>query len=132
MGDHIVYSTFVVTCVSENLQPIIHHLLLLQERIALMARDMPPVFACVKCGRPATQLCTYCSFEELAFDCDECGKEHRCGEYMMLPLVKSPRMGFALTAGKMIISTDSPAKMKRVNTWDFLPFHVYFKSEEAA
>lgn len=100
MGDHILYSTFVVTCVSENLQPIIHHLLLLQERIALMARDLPPVFACVKCGRPATQLCTYCSCEELAFYCDECGKEHRCDEYMMLHVVDSLRMGVCAYCGE--------------------------------
>ena len=52
-----------------------------------------PAFACVECGRPATQLCSCCIYEEYAFYCDECGEEHECGEDMMLPVVNSPRMG---------------------------------------
>lgn len=64
-----------------------------KEKVILMARNLPPVFACVECGKQATQLCGCCIYEEEAFYCDECGAEHECGEDMMLPVVNSPRMG---------------------------------------
>ena len=71
-----------------------------KERIVLMARNLPPVFACVECGEPATQLCAECSYKELALYCDECCKEHECGEDMMLPVVNSPRMGVCAYCGE--------------------------------
>ncbi|SHK22928.1 hypothetical protein SAMN02745975_03909 [Geosporobacter subterraneus DSM 17957] len=64
-----------------------------KEKVVLMARNLPPAFACVECGRPATQLCSCCIYEDYAFYCDECGEEHECGEDMMLSVVNSPRMG---------------------------------------
>lgn len=64
-----------------------------KEKVILMARNLPPVFACVEYGKQATQLCGCCIYEEEAFYCDECGAEHECGEDMMLPVVNSPRMG---------------------------------------
>lgn len=64
-----------------------------KEKVILMARNLPPEFVCVECGRPAVQLCSCCIYKEDAFYCTECGEEHECGEDMMLPVVNSPRMG---------------------------------------
>ena len=61
----------------------------------ILARNDPPRHACASCGKPATLLCTECSCqgEDEGWLCKACGKEHECGEEMLLPAVNSPRVG---------------------------------------
>lgn len=62
-------------------------------KIHLLARNIAVCFECGKCGKPATQLCSECSWENDTWLCDACGAEHKCGEEMLLPIVNSPRIG---------------------------------------
>jgi predicted RNA-binding Zn-ribbon protein involved in translation (DUF1610 family) len=64
-----------------------------KEKIRLLARNLAPQFECADCGKPATQLCSQCSWECDAWFCDDCASEHECGEEMLLPIVNSPRVG---------------------------------------
>ena len=64
-----------------------------KEKIRLLARNLAPQFECVNCGKPATQLCSQCSWEGDAWFCDGCASEHECGEEMLMPIVNSPRVG---------------------------------------
>ena len=61
--------------------------------ITILARNNPPLIKCEKCGKPATQVCSGCSFNEDAWFCDACAPDHECGEEMMLPVTNSPRVG---------------------------------------
>ena len=70
-----------------------------KQKIVLMARNLPPAFECVVCGKAAEQVCCECIYEEDAYFCDDCGKNHECGEDMMLPIVNSPRMGVCAYCG---------------------------------
>lgn len=64
--------------------------------IFLMARNNPPTETCIKCGKPATQLCIECMYEDETWGtlCDEHAEthpHHNYGEPMLL--VNSPRVG---------------------------------------
>ena len=59
----------------------------------VLARNTPPVFACVACGKAATQVCTQCIYDDEGWLCDACAPEHACGDDMCLPVVNSPRVG---------------------------------------
>ena len=61
--------------------------------IRVLARNDAPEIPCVSCERPATTLCSACSFDGDAAVCDECASGHECGEEMLMPVVNSPRMG---------------------------------------
>ena len=61
--------------------------------IAVLARNEPPSYPCVSCGKIATQVCTECIYSDEGCLCDECAAEHECGEDMLLPVVNSPRVG---------------------------------------
>lgn len=61
--------------------------------IPVMARNDPPVWPCVSCGRAATQVCGQCSADGGGWLCDDCVPEHECGEDMLLPVLNSPRVG---------------------------------------
>ncbi len=63
------------------------------ESIAVLARNEPPSYPCVSCGKIATQVCTECIYSDEGCLCDECAAEHKCGEEMLLPVVNSPRVG---------------------------------------
>ena len=63
------------------------------ESIAVLARNEPPSYPCVSCGKIATQVCTECVYSDEGCLCDECAAEHECGEEMLLPVVNSPRVG---------------------------------------
>jgi len=60
-----------------------------KNKIRILARNNPYVFACDHCGKPAAGTCAEC--EE--FVCDQCLALHECGEEMVLGVVNSPRMG---------------------------------------
>jgi hypothetical protein len=61
--------------------------------IQVLARNEPPLIPCEKCGKPATEVCAECIWEEGGWLCDTCAEEHECGEDMLLPVVNSPRVG---------------------------------------
>lgn len=61
--------------------------------IDILARNDPPLIACVKCGELATQVCRQCFYDGCGWFCDKCAEEHECGEDMLLPVVNSPRVG---------------------------------------
>lgn len=62
-------------------------------KIRLLARNIAPVSECAECGKPATQICSQCSWDGDAWFCDPCALEHECGEEMLMPAVNSPRVG---------------------------------------
>jgi hypothetical protein len=64
------------------------------DEIFLMARNEPLDHRCRVCAKPATSICTECSWEiDDPFYCEDCLAEHPHGEDMALPVVNSPRMG---------------------------------------
>lgn len=84
-----------------------------RQSVRLLARNVPPSFACRICGQPAARICTECMYGEddaPPFFCEDCADGHEHGD-MFLPVVNSPRMGtcgydgeldvFAFDAGKL-------------------------------
>ena len=67
--------------------------------IQILAQNEPPALACVECGRPATEVCAECVYEDTGWLCDEHAETHACGEEMLLPVVNSPRVGICAYAG---------------------------------
>ena len=61
--------------------------------IQIIARNNPPLIPCDVCGEPATNLCPECIYQDEGCLCDNCSKDHKCGEEMLLPLANSPRAG---------------------------------------
>lgn len=69
-----------------------------KKKVELVARNYLPLFDCTKCDQPATEVCTFCSEEELVTACDICAEkyhneENEKEEHYILPLVNSPRCG---------------------------------------
>jgi hypothetical protein len=67
--------------------------------IQVLARNTPPVILCEECGKPATEVCSQCIFDDRGWLCDDCAEEHECGEEMLLPVVNSPRVGMCAYTG---------------------------------
>lgn len=64
------------------------------EPLRILSRNEAPVWTCALCDQPATQICTYCMYEqENPFYCEAHAEDHDCEEEMLLPVVNSPRMG---------------------------------------
>ena len=66
-----------------------------KEKVRVLARNNPPSFWC-GCGNEARWVCPICMEENVGRDCylcHECGREHGCGEDILLPIVNSPRCG---------------------------------------
>ena len=64
-----------------------------KDRVRILARNEPPDIRC-SCGEKAKWVCPICLVEnENCYFCDECAKEHECGEDILLPVVNSPRCG---------------------------------------
>lgn len=64
--------------------------------VALMARNDPPAFECMECGKQATSLCMECIYEEnrSGMLCERHAEEHPHDDYgEPLPVVNSPRIG---------------------------------------
>lgn len=68
--------------------------------IQVLARNDPPPWTCVECGRPATLVCSSCIYSGEGWLCDDCAVEHECGEEMCLPVVNSPRVGMCGYTGE--------------------------------
>jgi ArsR family metal-binding transcriptional regulator len=71
-----------------------------KNKTELVARNYLPPSNCIKCGKQATYICTFCTDEEgrPVLVCDECAqKEHNEEneeeEHYLLPLANSPRSG---------------------------------------
>ncbi len=64
-----------------------------KKSIELLAHNLLPEIPCDGCGKAATQTCSQCIYEESGWLCESCGKEHACGEEMLLPIINSPRVG---------------------------------------
>lgn len=60
-----------------------------KNKIRILARNNPYVFARDHCGNEATSTCLSC--EECV--CNQCLNSHECGEEIMHNVVNSPRMG---------------------------------------
>lgn len=65
-----------------------------QETISLVMQNEAPVFPCQSCKKTAEIICSLCG-ETI---CAKCSKEHSCAveeedNYMLMPLVNSPRAG---------------------------------------
>ncbi len=58
--------------------------------IRLMARNIPPIISCGKCGAPAAWIDTEHSWEAEGWLCEKCAGED---PEMFLPVVNSPRTG---------------------------------------
>jgi hypothetical protein len=69
------------------------------EEPVVVARNEPPVWPCDVCRLPAASVCSECGYAGDGFFCAQHGKEHNCGEDMLLPVVNSPRMGVCGYAG---------------------------------
>ena len=67
--------------------------------IQVLARNSPPVILCDVCGKPATDVCSQCIFDDKGWLCDDCAEEHEWGEEMLLPVVNSPRVGMCAYTG---------------------------------
>lgn len=66
------------------------------KRIELVARNYVPLSQCTKCGKQATQICTYCAEKEMELVCDKCAEQYHneeIGEHYTLSLANSPRSG---------------------------------------
>jgi Plasmid pRiA4b ORF-3-like protein len=67
--------------------------------IQVLARNIPPLILGEICGKPATEVCSQCIFDDKGWLCDDCAEEHECGEEMLLPVVNSPRVGMCAYTG---------------------------------
>ena len=67
--------------------------------IRLLARNNPPAMNCASCGKPAVSACVECIYDGSGLLCEECSKNHECGEDMQLPVVNSPRVGMCGYSG---------------------------------
>lgn len=66
----------------------------IKQPFVILARNEPPEFPCEECGETlAAEICTECQWDDLGWLCESCAEDHECGEYMMLPVVNSPRTG---------------------------------------
>ena len=64
--------------------------------IALLARNLPPIYECLECGQSATHLCMECMIEDQTSGmlCDQHTQNHPHENYGdPIPLVNSPRLG---------------------------------------
>ena len=67
--------------------------------IQVLARNTPPVILCEECGKPSTEVCSQCIFDDRGWLCNDCAEAHECGEEMLLPVVNSPRVGMCAYTG---------------------------------
>ena len=71
-----------------------------RKSIQLLARNNPPLITCGSYKKAATKVCSQCNYSDEGWLCDECAKEHECGEEMLLPIVNSPRVGMCGYTGQ--------------------------------
>ncbi len=63
-----------------------------KQTVRLLARNVPPIFTCAECGRPAKYICAECRWDAAnPHYCAECAESHKHGS--LLPITNSPRNG---------------------------------------
>ena len=70
-----------------------------KKKVKLLARNNQPDIKCSYCGKPATNVCCQCIYDDEGWVCDDCADKHECGEEMLLPVVNSPRVGVCAYSG---------------------------------
>ena len=65
-----------------------------QKKVTLLMRNEPPTLSCESCEKVAKTICGLCGDTV----CSRCSKRHSCvvkegNDYMLMPLVNSPRAG---------------------------------------
>ena len=63
-----------------------------KKKVEILARNDPPEIKCSHCDNLAAHICVECDYDN-CWLCDDCAKDHECGEDMLLPVVNSPRTG---------------------------------------
>jgi hypothetical protein len=63
----------------------------LREGLRLLAHNLPPFFACQRCGKPSERVCSECGDD--GWLCERCAATHPCGKEALLRVVNSPRVG---------------------------------------
>lgn len=77
--------------------------LMTKEKITLLSRNNMPEIECDVCHqKKAAAICTECIYDGGGFLCEDCAKEHECGEDMLLPVCNSPRMGVCAYSGSEV------------------------------
>lgn len=86
-----------------------------KEIVRLLARNVPPVFACAKCGAPADFICAECQYDsDNPFYCKKCGRRHEHDD-MLLAVTNSPRMGVCGYEGELdTFAYVPPQKVQKV------------------
>jgi len=78
-----------------------------REVVRLLARNVPFLFTCTVCGKPADNYCVECTWKNKnPFYCDGCLEKHR--HECVLPVVNSPRMGECGYTGELDIYDFEP------------------------
>lgn len=72
-----------------------------QKKVTLLMQNDPPAFPCESCKKTADIICSTCG----EMTCATCSENHSCAvsegdNYMLMPLVNSPRAGICGYAGK--------------------------------
>ncbi|MBD3203137.1 hypothetical protein GF327_02505 [Candidatus Woesearchaeota archaeon] len=70
------------------------------KNIEILTRNNPLEIKCDYCEKQALKICTECMWDQGGFLCKDCIKTHKCDEYMLLPVVNSPRMGMCGYTGQ--------------------------------
>jgi len=78
--------------------------------VRLLARNVPPVFACGKCGKDAKYLSR--DMDE-PFYCGDCGDKFDMDEEQQLPIVNSPRMGECAYCGEADVFAFDPKALAK-------------------
>jgi hypothetical protein len=69
----------------------------LRDGVRLLARNLPPHFACQRCGKPAERICPECADD--GWLCGRCAATHSCRKEALLRVVNSPRVGTCAYGG---------------------------------
>jgi hypothetical protein len=86
-----------------------------KKAVRLLARNVPPVIACVNCGNPAECYCPVCDGEygsKTAYYCEECHEIHDCPDKgYTLPITNSPRTCVCGYNGELDVWEFDPTKI---------------------
>ncbi len=76
-----------------------------QKKITLLMKNNPPPFPCESCKKAPDTICCICG----GTTCADCSEDHSCAvderdDYMLMPLVNSPRTGVCGYTGSEVFS----------------------------